>query len=284
MNTSKPLAKACLTLCLMVFAQIAYAASTGDFAPLQTGDIWKYTGSYTCRSLYYGPRNDSLTRTIQVVRQEPGKSLFDIQIRDSIYDRNHSSDEYHSAGTDIDTIIVDTGVLFSSSDSIGVYSGFSSQFNDWYDESWFDSAYVPEYWSRPKWFFAHHLASDSSIIGSLSVAGQTYSLDSIKLPAESNISLGGKGRYAQNIGLFDLAGSYTVGTNTSPACGFSFQLEEFNGQPMLNYAIVGVLIESKKSLKLGQASHLPFSLETILETNRNALGRTSILRNHLINK
>ncbi len=110
-------------------------------------------------------------------------------------------------------------------------------------------------------FFRQHTVPDTNIAGKISVSSQFYWVYN-----------SGAATYAQNFGMIDW--------NLLPQ--ESYHLISFNGTVLGNYTVVGILPKSKPGHTM--FSHMSGNIETILGTDLNLLGRSSILKNFPIKK
>jgi len=210
---------------------------------MQVGNTWKYKGKSFSGTIY-GGYNDSILRVIRVYSliQTGDTNSYGISIWDSLFFRRNTSIPNDT------TWLTDT-VQISYDRQIEVQGVL------------IDAAFTS---------FSSHFVPDSIIKGTVSFGGQNpWVCDSIwpKVPLRSSFN----GTYAQNIGLIsnDIRSDFGGQVRSN-----GFRLIEFNGVPLGDYTITGILGKSVKSRRL-----IVFPLSgfgAILGTNRNVLGRIPI--------
>ena len=205
---------------------------------MQVGNTWKYKGSS-----YQGNINnsysDSILRVVGVFthRQSSDTNFYGILIWDSLFNRRNGAGPISTPIPDLVRTIPDSQI-----EVLGVIT-----------RAVFTSNYA-------------HLMVDSRISGKILFGGQDHWVFNDYDPR--NPSYVPRGYFAQDIGRISYQQSASIPGSLSSS---SYSLIEFNGIPLGNYTVIGVLGKFFKSRKPAVFPMTEFG--TILGTNRNVLGR-----------
>ena len=219
-----------------------HSADIGDFSPMQVGNVWKYKGSTYQTGINYYRYSDSILRVVGVfsLRQAGDTSVYGILIGDSIFNRSSSTGlpPQTTYYPDLVSTKPDSQVEVQGVVIRSVFATYS------------------------------RLIADTRIHSKVFIGGQdrwVFSDYDPYCPGCPN------GSFVQDYGRFSYKES-----SSFPGGSYSKQylLFEFNGVPLGNYTITGLLKKPVKGRGLAVFPTTEFG--TIFGTYRDVLGRIPI--------